>query len=112
MALFASLGKHIRFSRNSANNFPQHFSDFAGAGTRELGPPLSHLLEVRSGERGSPVFHSQNPKTFMSISKGTPGAVIELRIAANLLSLGWQIFRNVSPNGAQVGAGTMSHFSG
>ena len=35
-----------------------------------------------------------------SISKGTQGAVTELRISANLLSLGWQVFRNVSPNGS------------
>jgi hypothetical protein len=32
-------------------------------------------------------------------STSTLGAVNELRISANLLSLGWQVFRNVSPNG-------------
>jgi Holliday junction resolvase len=35
----------------------------------------------------------------MSISKGTLGALNELRIAVNLLSLGWQVFRALSPNG-------------
>jgi hypothetical protein len=35
----------------------------------------------------------------MSISKGTLGALNELRIAVNLLSLGRQVFRSLSPNG-------------
>jgi Holliday junction resolvase len=34
----------------------------------------------------------------MSISKGTVGAINELRIAQNLMSLGWGIFRCLSPN--------------
>jgi hypothetical protein len=33
-------------------------------------------------------------------SRGTVGAANELRIAANLLFLGFQVFRNLSPNGA------------
>jgi hypothetical protein len=36
----------------------------------------------------------------MSISKGTKGSIAELRIAANLMALGWQVFRNLSPNGS------------
>jgi hypothetical protein len=36
-----------------------------------------------------------------STSKGTLGAVNELRLAANLLSLGWQVSRNLGPNGAR-----------
>jgi|SRR6266513_5910768 len=35
----------------------------------------------------------------MSISKGTVGAVNELRIATNLMTLGWSVFRCLSPNG-------------
>jgi Holliday junction resolvase len=34
-----------------------------------------------------------------SISKGTIGAINELRIAVNLMSLGWNVFRSLSPNG-------------
>src|SRR5437764_3078162 len=34
------------------------------------------------------------------VSKGTKGSIVELRIAANLMSLNWQIFKNLSPNGA------------
>jgi len=36
----------------------------------------------------------------MGISKGTKGSIAELRIAANLMSLNWQVYRNLSPNGA------------
>ena len=36
----------------------------------------------------------------MKISPGNQGAVNELRISANLLGLGWSVFRSVSPNGA------------
>jgi len=34
----------------------------------------------------------------MQISKGTKGAVNELRISANLMTLGWSVFRCLSPN--------------
>jgi Holliday junction resolvase len=34
----------------------------------------------------------------MAISKGTIGAINELRIAQNLMSLGWGVFRCLSPN--------------
>jgi len=35
----------------------------------------------------------------MSISKSTKGSIAELRVATNLMSLGWSVYRNVSPNG-------------
>jgi hypothetical protein len=35
----------------------------------------------------------------MSISKGTVGAINEIRIAVNLMTLGWSVFRSLSPNG-------------
>ena len=34
----------------------------------------------------------------MAISKGTIGAINELRIAQNLMALGWGVFRCLSPN--------------
>ena len=33
-----------------------------------------------------------------AISKGTKGAVNELRISANLMALGWSVYRCLSPN--------------
>jgi len=36
----------------------------------------------------------------MSISKGTVGSMVELRVAINLMGLGWSVYRNLSVNGA------------
>jgi PD-(D/E)XK endonuclease len=36
----------------------------------------------------------------ISVSTGTRGAIAELRIACNLMSLGWSIYRCYSPNAA------------
>jgi len=33
------------------------------------------------------------------ISTGTRGAIVELRVSSNLMALGWQVYRNLSPNG-------------
>jgi hypothetical protein len=34
----------------------------------------------------------------MSLSKGTLGAVNEIRVALYMMILGWQLFRSISPN--------------
>jgi len=36
----------------------------------------------------------------MALSTGTRGSIAELRVAANLMSLGWSVFKNLSPNGS------------
>jgi len=36
----------------------------------------------------------------MKISTGTHGAISELRVAAYLMSLGWDVHRSLSPNGS------------
>jgi hypothetical protein len=36
----------------------------------------------------------------MKLSPGTTGAVAELRVACYLISLGWDVFRSLSPNGS------------
>ncbi len=45
------------------------------------------------------------------LSKGTKGSIAELRIAANLMSLNWQVFKNLSPNGATDLVGVKGRFT-